>query len=134
MRISVRWADIWDNDPNIQQGIDPNDWQDFMDTLCIELDSLISSLNSIELMAYNLVAGENCCGQQAVSSGGMLLGTAESATVESTIIEADMSTAPVKQLPLETQIDLAKEYAALNDMVEYLEKNLAGRLVYSAGN
>ena len=76
-------------------------------------------------MLYNLVAGENCCDRQQAASAsgeGMLLSTAEAEAAESMLVEAGISTAPVKDLPLETQITLARQYVALEDMVVYLEQ------------
>ena len=61
---------IWQSDPNMSEQIDPNEWYTFMDSLCVELDNLISSLSEIELMAYDLIAGDDCCTQQEAMSGG----------------------------------------------------------------
>lgn len=63
-------TDIWANDPNMSEQMDPNEWYIFMDSLCLELDTLVNSLEPNELMAYNLIAGEDCCTQQEAMSGG----------------------------------------------------------------
>jgi hypothetical protein len=62
--------DLWENDPNMPQQFDPNDWQQFMDTLYAQLDDLVDSLTEIELMGYYLLGGGNCGDQQRMRSGG----------------------------------------------------------------
>jgi len=59
--------DIWENDPNMPQQFDPNDWQQFMDTLYTQLDDLVDSLTEIELMGYYLLGGGSCGGYQQMS-------------------------------------------------------------------
>ena len=91
--------EIWQTDPNIQQEVDPNDWYEMMDSVCLELDALLATLTENELMAYNLIAGEDCCGGEEMmmsGSGDEMMMSTESLSMETTYIESESALVETK--------------------------------------
>ena len=118
--------EIWQTDPNIQQEVDPNDWYEMMDSLCVELDALLAALTENELMAYNLIAGEDCCTQQEAMSGGeeMFMATQslsmETAYLESdsALVEAEWEESPYAEMPTSELSSLTTGIYSVLDSVD----------------
>jgi uncharacterized repeat protein (TIGR01451 family) len=113
--------DIWENDPNMPQQFDPNDWQQFMDTLYTQLDDLVDSLTEIELMVYSLLGGGGCGGQQMRTSGG---GDDLSMETELSFAESVEEENPYGDMSTRQLIPLVK---GLFSMLEEVDKALAER-------
>jgi hypothetical protein len=99
--------DMSQNDPNIQQEIDPNDWQAMVDSVCDELDTLLATLTENELMAYDLFTDDCGCTEQMAASGGgesMMMSepmeTMAAIEPEPVLDEAEWEENPYTQMPL----------------------------------
>jgi hypothetical protein len=87
------------NEPNFLEQIDPADWQDFMDAVYQEMDTLTSQLSEMELLVLELLAPD-CGTEQMAMSGGDLftMYSMESEPVETDLTYTEMPTGELASL------------------------------------
>lgn len=120
----VMLEDLWLTDPDIQQQIDPADWQTLMDALYEQLDVLMDLLTEEEMMFLEMLGGQTQAATAAPEAMTMLL--AEPATLTETDAFAED---PVVQLAdnielLETiwaEDDQIKEVIDTKDWKEFMD-------------
>ena len=102
--------DLWLTDPDIQQQIDPADWQTLMDSLYQQLDVLMSLLTEEELMFLEMLGGQQ---QSSMMEQGSAMLTSETMTLtEPETVTED----PVVQLA--DNIELLETIWAEDDQIQ----------------